>query len=208
MTGVRALALVIGFWVVMRAVNRDATGRMLVDHILGNQQSISPYLSAQIATGGPSSPSAINASGQVDPFPGATGTWLDMGLDLTGSQFLAPFTGTVVASEQSSSGWRGGGYLAIANAANPQQVVYMAEGLTPTVVAGQTVQAGAPVAIPRANPYNGVVGNIESGPANPANPLQPLAQATSNPVAAVEQFLNWLKSLGGPSATAGHPGYT
>jgi hypothetical protein len=33
--GVKLLAAVIGFWVIMRAVNRDASGRTLVDHILG-----------------------------------------------------------------------------------------------------------------------------------------------------------------------------
>lgn len=205
MTGTRLLALVLGFWVLMRSVNADATGRTLIDHILGNKATKSPLLNSVI----PSDAGTPNSSGQVNPFPGATGSRLDQGLDLTAKDFLAPFTGRIVVADQSSSGWAGGGYLAIQNANNPNDVVFMAEGLAPVVTVGQTVQAGQRVGIPRTNPYNGILGNIESGPANPANPRQPLAQVAANKPGVVEQFYNWLRSLGGPVATstagAGYP---
>ena len=57
-------------------------------------------------------------------------------------------------------------------------------------------------ATPRANPYNGIVGNFEIGRANPASPGQPLAQAVSNPAQMVQEFYSWLKGLGGPTATS------
>jgi hypothetical protein len=49
-TGLKVLALVIGFWLLMRSVNRDATGRTLIDYLLGNAQSQSPFLSAPVVT--------------------------------------------------------------------------------------------------------------------------------------------------------------
>jgi biotin carboxyl carrier protein len=73
---------------------------------------------------------------------------------------------------------------------------------TPTVQVGQTVTAGQQIATPRANPYNGIVGNFEIGRANPASPGQPLAQVVSNPGQMVQEFYSWLKGLGGPTATS------
>jgi hypothetical protein len=70
------------------------------------------------------------------------------------------------------------------------------------VQVGQTVTAGQQVATPRANPYNGIVGNFEIGRANPASPGQPLAQVVSNPGQMVQEFYSWLKGLGGPTATS------
>jgi biotin carboxyl carrier protein len=157
------------------------------------------------------SAAAVNAAtvgSQVNPVPGATGSRLDQGFDVTGTHFLAPFSGTVVAADISNAGWGGGGYVAIKNALDPTQVVYFAEGLIPTVTLGQSVSAGDQIAIPKLNPYNGILGNIELGPASPSNPGQPLAQTVSNGAAEVDKFYNWLLGLGGPTATstslAGH----
>jgi hypothetical protein len=212
-TYTRLLAALLGFWILMRSVNNDSTGRTLIDRIVGNKASKSPLLSAgipQTKTGaGGVSGAVTNAIGDVgsftgtaNPFPGATGSRLDQGEDLTSRTFLAPFAAKVVVANRSDSGWAGGGYLALRSLSDPSQVIYMAEGLIPSVRVGQTVQAGQRVATPIANPYNGVVGNIESGPADPTNPSRPLAQAVSNPPAVVEKFYAWLRGLGGPQATS------
>lgn len=36
MSGRGLLMMIVGFWLIMRTVNQDSTGRTLVDHILGN----------------------------------------------------------------------------------------------------------------------------------------------------------------------------
>jgi hypothetical protein len=200
MSGVRLLAAVLGFWILMRGINKDASGRTLIDKLVGNKASQSPLLGLALPNPVVTAPST--PGGSVNPFPGATGSRLDQGLDLTSKDFLAPFAGKILVSRQTDPGWAGGGYLAIQNAANPSQVIYMAEGLSPVVQAGARVQAGQRLAIPVSNPYNGIVGNIESGPANPNNPAQPLAQATTNKRGVVDQFYNWLLGIGGPKATS------
>lgn len=138
----------------------------------------------------------------VNPVPGSVGSRLDQGFDVTGRRFLAPFAGTVVAATPSDPGWAGGGLVAIANALDPAQIVYFAEGLAPSVSVGQTVTAGESIATPATNPYNGILGNIEFGPANPANPSQPLAQVVSDARALVENFYAHVRSIGGPKATS------
>lgn len=192
----------------------DALGSILgrqpqskLGSIGGIQQTIAQDTAGGGSSGVLTSLEGIGGSvgGTTNPFPGGVGTWLDMGVDLTSGEFLSPYAGKVIVADQSNPGWRGGGYLAIQNLTNPSQVIYMAEGITPTVRAGQVVSPGQSVGLPRANPYNGTIGNIESGPADMSG--QPLAKSSSNPVATVMAFVNWLKSLGGPTATAGHPGY-
>lgn len=217
--GVKVLAAVIGFWMIMRAINRDSSGRTLIDHVLGqgggaNQAATSststPAVSLKsltsLTTG--ANPRGTSILKAVNPVPGAVGSRLDQGFDLTSKTFESPYAGTVVAEENSDPGWAGGGYVAIANAADPSQVEFFAEGLLPTVQKGQTVTAGQRIAIPARNPYNAITGNIETGPANPKNPLQPLAQVVSDPAAVVTNFYDWLRGLGAPAATstalAGH----
>lgn len=227
--GVKLLAAVIGFWLVMRAINRDSGGRTLADILLG-QSGTAAQTIPTLTAGPPGSagnpiitPAPVTAAPEgfagklagaptqtaVDPIPGATGSRLDQGFDVTGKQFLSPYAGTVVASQMSDSGWAGGGYVAVKNAANPAQIEYFAEGISPLVSQGQQVIAGQAIGRPTINPYNGIIGNIETGPANPANPLQPLAQVASNPAQAVTQFYQWLRGLGAPAASstalAGHP---
>jgi hypothetical protein len=202
--GVKLLAAVIGFWIVMRTFNADASGRTLTDHILG--LSGSPNLLIPMGGAPPGAASnplgTPNARGQVNPVPGATGSRLDQGFDLTSKTFVSPYAGKVVSSTPNSPGWMGGGYVAIANLLNPKQVTYFAEGILPAVSQGETVQAGQTIGVPAINPYNAIPGNIEIGPANPAAPTQPLAQVVSNPAAAVRSFYNWLKTLGGPTASS------
>lgn len=206
--GVKLLAAVLGFWIIMRALNKDATHRTLADYLTGSSGNaqfaiMSPGGSASSPPGSAANPIGTpNAKGMVNPVPGSTGSRLDQGFDLTGKQFLAPYSGTVVASQVSSSGWGGGGYVAVQSSANPSQVEYFAEGLTPLVQQGEKVTAGQAIGRPSLNPFNGIVGNIETGPANPKNPLQPLAQAVANPAQVVETFYQWLRSLGAPAATS------
>lgn len=164
------------------------------------------------AAGGSGIGSAPVAKGSfpsaVDPLPGAIGSRLDQGLDATGHVFPSPWSGKVVYSSASDPGWNGGGYVAVSSTQNPDMVYYLAEGIKPIVAVGDMVTAGQQIALPVSNPYNGIVGNVEVGRANPASPGQPLAQVVSNPAAMVDQFYNWVMSLGGPHATstsaAGH----
>lgn len=146
----------------------------------------------------------------TNPFPGATGSRLDQGFDLTGKQFLAPAPSKIVYSSQSVAGWKGGGLVAGQILSGPKagMVWYMAEGISPTVSVGQQIGAGAQVGVPAMNPYNGLIGNIEAGWANPAAPTQPLAQVSSNPSSVAWDFYNYIRSLGGPAATStGNAGY-
>lgn len=205
--GIRLLAAVLGFWVIMRALNKDASHRTLADYLTGSSGSASALLSSGSAASAPpgsaSNPVGTpNAKGQVNPVPGAVASRLDQGIDLTGKSFVSPYAGTAVVSEMQDPGWKGGGYVAIESAADPHQITYFAEGISPLVQAGQKVVAGQGIGRPVMNPYNGIVGNIELGPANPNNPYQPLAQASSNAAGLVRGFAAWLASLGGPRPTS------
>jgi hypothetical protein len=224
-TGTRLLALVVGFWILMRSINKDSTHRTLINHLIDPSGSgtQSPILSAAITAGAAGSSPGLATSGlvhgagtltptpagTVNPFPAAAGSRLDQGFDLTARAFLAPFDGVVLKAVRSDPGWGGGGYLAIQNSADPSQVIYMAEGIAPIVQAGQSVSAGDPVAQAAVNPSNGIVGNIEAGWASALSPGQPLAQTIANKPSAATSFYNWLRSLGGPAATstagAGYP---
>lgn len=209
------MPLLVGFAAVLAAVlllSKGVTGASFADVLKGNAGQIFRSNEAKFASsstaassGGASSPATggvipSNAKGEVNPVPGATGSRLDAGFDVTSKQFLAPFTGHIIASTPNDPGWKGGGYVAIANALNPKQVVYFAEGLVPIVAKGQLVQAGQPIAHPVLNPYNLVLGNIEFGPADTSG--QPLAHSSSDPVKVVKDFYDWVLSLGGPHATS------
>lgn len=182
-------------------------GASIGDVIKGTAQTQS--LAGSIGSTG----AAASSGGTAPPFgSGAQGSRLDQGQDLTASQFNAPVSGTIVKADQTNSGWAGGGYVALKSdnpiAGLPSQVLYFAEGLSPTVQVGQHVNAGEQIAIPVSNPYNGIVGNIEWGLANPSNPGQPLAQTVSNARGMVLAFYNWARSIGAPVASstsnAGH----
>lgn len=139
-----------------------------------------------------------------NPFPGATGSRLDQGFDLTGKSFNAPELSKIVYSSQSVAGWAGGGLVAgqVLAGSKKGRVWYMAEGISPIVQVGQTVMRGQRVGIPVSNPYNGTVGNIEAGWANPSSPTQPLAQVSSNPAGIAWDFYRWIQSMGGPKASS------
>ena len=135
--------------------------------------------------GGSSSSSSASstpaAAGQyVNPVPGAVTGRIDQGVDYTLGKagFLAPGRSKILISDQSNSGWGGGGYVAgqLLDGPLAGQVWYAAEGAAPTVTVGQVVQAGQNVARKAMNPYNGIIGNIEGGWADPHSPGRPLAQ--------------------------------
>ncbi|HET9721120.1 MAG TPA: hypothetical protein VFP55_13650 [Solirubrobacteraceae bacterium] len=217
------MPLILGFAELLGAVlllSKAITNASFAQIVKGQAAQVYKTNQAAAAAGG-ASPSGqadaaqVNAAtlgpgGQTNPVPGAStaGGRLDQGVDLTSKTFLAPFDGIVKYATSSDPGWKGGGYVAIANALNPKQVVYFAEGLAPFVMTGDHVTAGQVIARPAMNPYNGLLGNIETGPANPANPRQPLAQVISNPAAEVDRFYQWLRGLGLPAvastASAGH----
>lgn len=162
-------------------------------------------------SGGSGSVTTGNAgTGGTNPFPGATGSRLDQGFDFTSKSFLAPADGIVVYSNPRVPGWNNGGLVAIRITSGPKSgnVMYIAEGIRPTVSVGQRVTAGMSLGTPTSNPYNGIVGNVEAGWANPASPTQPLAQVSKNPASVAWDFYNWIRSLGGPAASStGNAGY-
>jgi biotin carboxyl carrier protein len=203
--GIKILAAIVGFWLIMRSVRKSSTThKTLIDTILGQSASAQTALPTTNAQTG-------NAGSGPNPFSAnATGSRLDQGFDLTSKIFGAPAPSRIVYSKQIDPGWAGGGYVAGQVLSGPQagKVWYMAEGIAPDVQVGQTVMQGERVGIPVSNPYNGIVGNIETGFANPASPGQPLAQVVANPRQSVLDFYNWIRSLGAPAATstssAGH----
>lgn len=156
------------------------------------------------------SPQTTGVAGGRNPFPNATGGRLDQGYDLTGSSFNAPDASYIVFASSTVPGWKGGGLVAGRLLSGPKkgQVWYYAEGIYPTVSIGQTVRQGDNVGRAVANPYNGIMGNIEAGWANPQNPTQPLAQVMQNKPQAAWDFYNYIRSLGGPKASStGNAGY-
>lgn len=221
------MPLLVGFGALLIAVlllDKGLTDASFLDILQGKSGQIFKQNEAAAATargsgilgaiatsataGGPNVSGTANAAGDVNPVPGATGSRLDAGFDVTSKIFRAPFAGKIVYATQSDPGWQGGGYLAIQDLLNPKRVLYFAEGIAPTVQQGQTVKAGEQIGIPVSNPYNGIVGNIEFGPASPSDPKVPLAHVVGDPVAVVMDFYNWVRGLGAPAATStGHAGY-
>jgi hypothetical protein len=141
----------------------------------------------------------------TNPFPGASASRVDQGVDYTSNQFLAPGRSQILVANTSDPGWRGGGYIAAKLLDGPLAgtVYYVAEGIAPIVTVGETIAAGASLGRPVANPYNGTVGSIEAGWANPSSPGQPLAQGTGGyregaSTAAGVSFNRFIQSLRGP----------
>jgi hypothetical protein len=118
-------------------------------------------------TGGSSSTAGTVAAGSyTNPVPGATLSRTDEGVDYTlGSQgFLAPGRSQIVST---SAGWFRGGSITAKFLDGPYagSEYFVAEGVKPAagIAAGTIVQAGQKIADAIASPYNGIVGNIESG---------------------------------------------
>jgi len=102
---------------------------------------------AQATTGGV----GVNPSGYVNPLANASvrPERIDQGVDYAGSGTLGAIgPGVVTQVVQSGSGWEGGGYVEYRLTAGPYagKSIYYAEGVSPTVTVGQTLNAGDPVA--------------------------------------------------------------
>ena len=171
----------------------------------GSPEATAAAAGSTSSAAGASSGVSVGPGQYVNPVPGATASRVDQGVDYTGSNFLALGTSKIVAADPSNSGWAGGGYIAgqLLNGPYAGKVWYMAEGLVPHVSVGDIVSAGQQIAGATANPYNGVVGNIEAGWANPASPEVPLAKSTGGYIegdstAAGVSFNRLIQSLGGP----------
>jgi hypothetical protein len=167
------------------------------------------------------SSSATGSSGATtNPFPGG---WVpsraDMGYDgtFTGN-LVAPASGTITYASRSFSNW--GGYLQLkldnAIPGLASQTLYFAEGLFPTVKAGQHVAAGQAIATAgTVGAQAGVPGNIEWGlavnPTSIGTPTNPVAESgISNPAGVVRQFLSWAENTLGvkppnSTTTIGYP---
>ena len=169
--------------------------------------------------------SSHTQGGLTNPFPlGWIPNRLDMGYDgtFTGA-IVAPFSGTITYAAKSFSNW--GGYLELKSdhpiPGLPSDTLYFAEGLAPTVKAGEHVTAGQLIAVPAPSPYGdaynttvGGAGQIEWGLASPGqigSPTNPLAESgVSRPANVVIGFAIWVVKnleLAPPSQTsnAGYP---
>lgn len=162
------------------------------------------------SSGGSGSP-VISGAGYVNPFPGASASRVDQGVDYTTTKILAPANSKILIANASDPGWKGGGYIAAQILDGPLKnvVYYVAEGLFPTVKPGDTVAAGSSIGSPIPNPYNGITGNIEAGWANPSSPGAPLAQSTGgysegSSTAAGASFNRFIQGLGGVLGTMYH----
>jgi hypothetical protein len=150
------------------------------------QHPLTASSSTTSATPATGAGSPVPAGSYTNPVPGAATGRIDQGVDYTlgPKGFLAPGRAKIVAAQQSSSGWGGGGYVAYQLLDGPLAgtVGYIAENIAPAVgiAVGQVVGAGQQIAVPAAKgAYGNGAGSSEAGWANPASPTQPLAQTLS-----------------------------
>lgn len=121
-TGIKLLAAVLGFWIIMRALNKDSTHRTLANYLTGTSGSASAALPT---AGGPSTVgTAIAAVANPPAGQRTTGSVLNTGniknaLGDEGTQSFPTWTGKPIA---------GGGFAA---ASGTQQT----EGNLPTITA-------------------------------------------------------------------------
>jgi hypothetical protein len=162
-----------------------------------------PQTQQKTITVGPNDPTAKVAGGFANPFPnGWAPGRLDMGYDGTfKKQIVSPFDGLVIYASRSFSNW--GGYLVIQSPSSlglPTKTLYFAEGLFPTVHAGQSIVAGQQIAIAGTiGAQAGIPGNIEFGVAEEAHGLgapidayaKQLGIGTAAARAMVLQFADW-----------------
>jgi hypothetical protein len=99
------------------------------------------------------SPAPAGAGGYTNPFAAAqqlAASRIDQGVDYTGTgPILALGPGRVYLAATSDTGWgNGNGFLAytLTSGAYQGSSIYIAEGITPTVTAGQTITAGQQIA--------------------------------------------------------------
>lgn len=155
-SGARLLAAVFGFWLVMRTLNKDQTGRTLVDYLVGNKASKSPYLDAGTgAPAGPAGPVGAPGSGSLlaSLFPAGTPIVpqrRDQGRDLkatAGTPVLAPGNGTVLRNGSDPSGF-GDSYPIVHFSTGPWagQDVYFGH-IKSSVTAGAAFGSGAVLGI-------------------------------------------------------------
>ena len=148
---------------------------------------------------------AASAAGYVNPLANAsvTAERIDQGVDYAGSGTLGAIGPAVVTSVVSSgSGWEGGGYVEYKLTAGPYagRSVYYAEGVSPTVSVGQTLQPGQPVAKIIPGSSTGIeigfaAGKGQEAYANAYGGGYSEGALTAAGVA----FSNLIKSLGGPA---------
>lgn len=162
---------------------------------------------ASFGTGSSSTPTSTTpqatADGYVNPFPGASSSRVDQGVDYTITQPVkAPGT-LAIKHVGNISGF--GTYIAgqLLDGPLAGRGVYFAEGLAPAagVTPGAVIPKGADVAVPAQGPYGH--GVIESGWADiKSSWYAPLAQSTGGfanaSTAAGASYNRFVQALGGP----------
>lgn len=152
MNGTRVLAAVLGFWILMRAINKDSTGRTLIDHLLQRPASQSPLLSAALPSSSTSSSTAGTGSVLASLFPAGTSITpkrQDQGRDLqapANTLVLAPGNGSLVRNGYDPSGF-GDSYPIVHFTTGPWAGEDVYFGHTKSLLSGnQTIAAGQPLA--------------------------------------------------------------
>lgn len=168
-----------------------------------------------------SSSSSTSANGLTNPFPaGWTPNRLDLGYDGHFiKEIVAPCNGTMSyvdadSNHGSNGGWEGA-YFTIKCTQQPNglpsDTFYFAEGVSPTVTQGQTVNAGQQIGQPGWTGYSEGPGGIEWGLAVSNNPREAYAASLGNSCATgsasqkfVQTFSQWVQknlNVAAPSAT-------
>ncbi|MGH7238101.1 MAG: phage tail tip lysozyme, partial [Candidatus Saccharimonadales bacterium] len=183
-------------------VGQRTTNANNVLHQYGNGAVSGSSSSASTASSGggascSSGGSATLAGGLANPFPGG---WkpgrLDMGYDghFTG-EIVSPCNGTMTyvdtdSNHGSNGGWEGAYYVVTCSSTIPglpSSSFNFAEGTTPTVTQGQSVQAGQQIGRQGWTGYNEGPGGIEWGLAEASIPRQTVAAALGNSCSAGSQ---------------------
>jgi hypothetical protein len=153
--------------------------------------------------GGCSAPDTpVGSGGYTNPFAAAhnlTPSRIDQGVDYSGSgPILALGPGQVYLASSTDTGWgNGNGFLAYTLTSGPYQgqSIYIAEGITPTVTAGQTISAGQQLATFNAH---SIETGFAAGPDNGDLALAHTIYTDGGDTAAGRAMNNLLTALGAP----------
>ncbi|HET7047875.1 MAG TPA: hypothetical protein VFI54_06345 [Solirubrobacteraceae bacterium] len=185
------------------------TGSGLADVVQGKAGSI-PTSGATIggtAVGTPGvatvGAAIANAAGYVNPFAGASvkAERIDQGVDYAGTGNIGAIGAGVITEVfpyGGGSGWPGGGYVEYKLLSGPQagKLIYVAEGVRPTVVKGQSVKAGQIIATLVPGSSTGIETGLGSGAGTGTYASQHGGYSEGELTAAGQWFSNFLAQLG------------
>jgi hypothetical protein len=173
------------------------------------------YLSSLAA----STCTGIATNGYVNPFTHSTNLVpqrIDMGVDYDGNGPIEALGAARITFAGTDPGWAGGNSISyqLLNGPYAGRNVYVAEAVTPTVTAGATVPAGAPIAtFGHGFSSNSIETGWAAGTGRPSALANQLRQADYNPgqdigsyrTFCAQQFSDLLRTLGAPGGLENQP---